>query len=208
MTVGCIHHYGLGDAAVVVKGLYECKKFYACRLIVFCNALMKNLLRHCSFIDDLIDIHTLTKESADLIESYNCDYLLLSNPKASYIKDLAICRAKIITPLKLKSPFSSQCITPSIFSLFTYRRFSYVDRFYILVRIVDSKCYDKAKKAMIESSLYKEGYKIATSKTNEDKINAFLKQNLTQQTNLITINTFCVTSKYNLLNECMDRASN
>ena len=125
MIVGFIHHYGLGDNIIALQALYECKRFYKCRLIVFGNALMKSLLEYCNFIDLVVDIHTLTKQSAQTIKHYQCDYLILTNPKRSYMLDLGICKTKIVTAIKLYSLFSLNICTPCIFSFFQYRKMSY-----------------------------------------------------------------------------------
>ncbi|RDU61458.1 glycosyltransferase family 9 protein [Helicobacter sp. MIT 14-3879] len=233
MTVGFIHHYGLGDNILAFRALYECKRFYRCRLIVFGNALMMRLLQCCSFVDKIIDIHVLDKESALTIKKYHCDYLILTNPKSSYISDLRICQTTIITGTKIPSLFSSYCKTVPIFLLPQYRKMNVAEILCVLVRKINPTVYDAektklenlinnphlqqadSKECLTDTLPYSSiNYKIQTSEEHQTSISAFLQKAFHAACSpfyLIAINPFCIAAQYSLPSlawlELIDRVS-
>ncbi|STQ86136.1 hypothetical protein LS73_007605 [Helicobacter muridarum] len=202
MVVGFIHHYGLGDNINCFQALYECKKFYNCHLIVFGNALMKRLLQYCSFVDDVVDIHILTKESALHIKEYNCDYLILTNAKGGYIRDLAACDTQVITGIKISSLIASYCRTIPICSLAIYRRMSNAERISMLVREINPSIYDCHKQIeCMGLQPILELCRIQTSLEHKANITSFLQKTMVECSSylyLIAINPFNIASKYTL----------
>ncbi|WP_104762573.1 glycosyltransferase family 9 protein [Helicobacter aurati] len=201
MVVGFIHHYGLGDNILSFQAMYECKRFYNCKLIVFGNALMQRLLQYCSFVDEVVNIHVLTKESALRIKEYRCNYILLTNPKSGYIRDLAVCDTQVITGTKFSSLFSRYCKTVPLSLLPTYRRMGGAEKLCSLVRKINPFVYEFHKQlaCMTMQSLL-DLCKIQTSLEHKVFITSFLQRAFASKTcsYLIAVNPFAITSQHTL----------
>ncbi|MGX2972774.1 hypothetical protein [Helicobacter sp. T3_23-1059] len=146
ITIGFFHHYGLGDNIMAIKALYLAKKAYNCRLIIFGNALLKEILDFVDFIDsadEILDIGSLSKKSLNIITKYRCDYFLLSNPKSQYIRLLSPLDTPIITALKFASFFSTKTKYPPLLFFAKYRKLSAKDALCVLVRLVDTNAFDE-----------------------------------------------------------------
>lgn len=145
-TIGFLHTYQVGDNIMTFPALYALKKIYDCRVVVFGNALMCEMLRYCEFVDERVDIGYLSEDSIPTIDSYHCDVIILTNSRRAFIKNLQATNAKlIITPIKLFALFAMRVRTPSLYLLYAYRNLPEWQRHLLLVRCVDSKKYDEKK---------------------------------------------------------------
>lgn len=145
-TIGFLHTYQVGDNIMTFPALYALKKIYDCRVVVFGNALMCEMLRYCDFVDERVDIGYLSKDSIPTIDSYHCDVIILTNSRRAFIKNLQATNARlIITPIKLFALFAMRVRTPSLYLLYAYRNLPEWQRHLLLVRCVDSKKYDEKK---------------------------------------------------------------
>lgn len=145
-TIGFFHHYGLGDNLIAIKALYLAKKAYHCRLIIFGNALLKEILDFVDFMDsadEILDIGALSKDSLATIAKYRCDFFLLSNPKSQYIRLLSPLDTPIITALKFASFFSTKTKYPPLLFFDKYRKLNAKDALCMLVRLIDKNAFDK-----------------------------------------------------------------
>ena len=145
-TIGFFHHYGLGDNLIAIKALYLAKKAYHCRLIIFGNALLKEILDFVDFMDstdEILDIGALSKDSLATIAKYRCDFFLLSNPKSQYIRLLSPLDTPIITALKFASFFSTKTKYPPLLFFDKYRKLNAKDALCMLVRLVDKNAFDE-----------------------------------------------------------------
>lgn len=145
LTLGFLHHYGLGDNLMLLKSLYLAKRAYNCRLIIFGNALFKQILSFVDFLDStdlVVDISHLCEESLPLVARHKCDYLILSNPKAHYIRLLSKLDTPIITPLKFPSLFCAKAKCPPLTFFLLYRKLRSDNALCALVRLIDKKAFD------------------------------------------------------------------
>lgn len=143
LSVGFIHHYALGDNVVCSNALYMLRFAYNARVVIFGNSIMQSL-----FYDyEVNDIGELRSEHLELINSYNFNYIILTNPRSRYVKILESSNAKlIITATKFYSLFSSRCKTIPLYMLPKYRRMNFSDFMLELVRAIDKKKFDSAFK--------------------------------------------------------------
>ncbi|RDU53403.1 glycosyltransferase family 9 protein [Helicobacter sp. MIT 01-3238] len=145
LTLGFLHHYGLGDNLMLLKSLYLAKRAYNCRLIIFGNALFKQILNFVDFLDStdlVVDISHLCEESLPIVAYHKCDYFILTNPKAHYIRLLSKLDTPIITPLKFPSLFCAKAKCPPLAFFLLYRKLRADNALCALVRIVDKKAFD------------------------------------------------------------------
>lgn len=145
LTLGFLHHYGLGDNLMLLKSLYLAKRAYNCRLIIFGNALFKQILSYCGFLDStdlVVDISHLCEESLPIVARHKCDYFILTNPKSNYIRLLSLADTPIITQLKFPSLFSTKTKYPPLAFLPLYRKLRADNALCALVRLIDKKAFD------------------------------------------------------------------
>ena len=145
LTLGFLHHYGLGDNLMLLKSLYLAKRAYNCRLIIFSNALFKQILSYCGFLDStdlVVDISHLCEESLPIVARHKCDYFILTNPKSNYIRLLSLADTPIITQLKFPSLFSTKTKYPPLAFLPLYRKLRADNALCSLVRLIDKKAFD------------------------------------------------------------------
>lgn len=145
LTLGFLHHYGLGDNLMLLKSLYLAKRAYNCRLIIFGNALFKQILSYCGFLDStdlVVDISHLCEESLPIVARHKCDYFILTNPKSNYIRLLSLADTPIITQLKFPSFFSTKTKYPPLAFLPLYRKLRADNALCALVRLIDKKAFD------------------------------------------------------------------
>ena len=114
-TLGFVHTYQIGDSIVAFHALYALKKLYGCRVVVFGNAIMGNLLLHCDFVDECVDIGWLDERALEVINRYECEAIILTNPRTRFISILQQSNAKrIITGIKFSSLFASRVECPPL----------------------------------------------------------------------------------------------
>lgn len=145
LTLGFLHHYGLGDNLMLLKSLYLAKRAYNCNLIIFGNALFKQILSYVDFLDStdlVVDISHLREESLPIVARHKCDYFILTNPKAHYIRLLSKLDTPIITPLKFPSLFSSKAKCPPLTFFPLYRKLRADNAICALVRLIDKRAFD------------------------------------------------------------------
>lgn len=145
LTLGFLHHYGLGDNLMLLKSLYLAKRAYNCNLIIFGNALFKQILSYVDFLDStdlVVDISHLCEESLPIVARHKCDYFILTNPKAHYIRLLSLLGTPIITPLKFPSLFCAKAKCPPLTFFPIYRKLRADNAICALVRLIDKKAFD------------------------------------------------------------------
>lgn len=145
LSLGFLHHYGLGDNLMLLKSLYLAKRAYNCRLIIFGNALFKQILSYVDFLDStdlVVDISHLCEESLPIVAYHKCDYLILSNPKAHYIRLLSSLDTPIITPLKFPSLFCAKAKCPPLTFFPLYRKLRADNALCALIRLIDKRAFD------------------------------------------------------------------
>ncbi|RDU72502.1 hypothetical protein CQA66_04090 [Helicobacter aurati] len=127
----------LGEMTIGFEAFYALKQIYRCKLIVFGQKGMQNLLQHCSFVD----LWLPTKLEA--INEQQCDYLILSNSKSWFINFAKQTNVKyIICASKIPSLFSLRCKTVPIYFCKKYRNLNEREILLSYVRRIDSKTYD------------------------------------------------------------------
>lgn len=175
MIVGFVQHFGLGDNLSIFKSLYLCKSIYHCKLIVFGNACMKSLCAQINFVDECLDIGSLSPNHIDLISSYHFDYLILGNPTRKYFHILKATNAKtILASTKVSNLFSMRCKSVPTHLLPKYRKQSYEENFCALCRKINPKLYD----ASIKNFKDFRGMQIQTSLSHKAYITKFLQESL------------------------------
>lgn len=155
LTLGFLHHYGLGDNLMLLKSLYLAKRAYNCRLIIFGNALFKQILNFVDFLDStdlVVDISHLCEESLPIVARHKCDYFILTNPKAHYIRLLSKLDTPIITPLKFPSLFCAKAKCPPLTFFLLYRKLRADNALCALVRLIDKKAFDSFVLDSIDSA--------------------------------------------------------
>lgn len=194
LKIGFVYFHGLGDNILTFESLYALKMIYHCKLFVFGNALFKNLLAHCEFVDEVYDIQNDIQSHLDLINSCNLDYIILPKCTKAYLTPLLQSNvSKIITPTKIQALLSKKCKTPSVFSFLKYRSASMRERPLFLVRLIDPRLFDSH---ILKIDLSQA--KIRTSATHQNKISNFLQKSIGREDRLILINPFAITSSHNL----------
>ncbi|MCE3046758.1 glycosyltransferase family 9 protein [Helicobacter kayseriensis] len=194
LKIGFIYFHGLGDNILTFESLYALKMIYHCELFVFGNALFKNLLAHCDFVDEVYDIQNDIRSHLDLINSCNLDYIILPKCTKIYLTPLLQSNVlKILTPTKIPALLSKKCKTPSIFSFLRYRNASMREKPLFLVRLINPKLFDSHISKIVLSQA-----KICTSITHQNKISNFLQKSVKEGDHLILINPFAITSSHNL----------
>ncbi|RDU60079.1 glycosyltransferase family 9 protein [Helicobacter sp. MIT 14-3879] len=190
----------LGENIIGFEAFYALKNIYNCKLFVFSNNKMKNLLEYCDFVDLWCPIE---KEE---INKYHCDYLLLSNSKSYFINLAKSTNAKrIICATKIPSLFSFRCRTVPIYFCKKYYHLSEREILLSFVRRINFKLYD-SKIAAIDLNKAK----IPTTKEHKDFVLSLIKPKVldylglsntlehTPPINLIFINPFNHACPYNL----------
>lgn len=145
LSLGFLHHYGLGDNLTTLKSLYLAKKAYNYRLTIFGNANFKQILSYCGFLDSadlVVDISHLCEESLPIVASHKCDYFILTNPKSHYIRLLSSLDTPIITPLKFPSFFSLKAKCPPLHFFPIYYKLRADNALCALIRLIDKKAFD------------------------------------------------------------------
>lgn len=149
MKIGYIHFYGLGDNIFALEPLFALKAIFNCEVIVFGNAIMKNLLLHCNFVDFVHDIQSDIASHIDLFNSYNLDYAILTNCKRCYLYPLQESNVKtIITTTKIPSLFSMRCKTIPMHLLPKYRNMTRYEQSLGFVRKINPKLFDTKIKTL------------------------------------------------------------
>lgn len=197
MKVGYIHFYGLGDNIFALEPLFALKAIFNCEVIVFGNAIMKNLLLHCDFVDSVHDIQGDIASHIDLFNSYNLDYAILTNCKRCYLYPLQESNVKtIITTTKIPSLFSTRCKTIPMHLLPKYRNMTRYEQGLSFVRKINPKLFDtKIKTICLDNA------KVKTTQEQKDKIHSFLTNHIKTKKNdskLILINPFSHTATHTL----------
>lgn len=144
----------LGSNIVYAKALCAIKALFACRLIVFGNATTTALYSQASHIDLLLDIgadvwdpsfkENISKQIA-IINSFACDYLILSDSKSSFLRfGLATNAKRVLCARKFVSLFAWRARTLPIYASRTYKQMSFENILLHLVRLINPKAFDAA----------------------------------------------------------------
>ena len=174
MRVGYIHFYGLGDNVFAIEPLFALKKIYNCEVIVFGNANMQSLLLHCNFVDFVHDVGGDISNHISTINSYNLDYVILTNCKRCYLRPLEKTNARtIITTTKIPSLFSLRCKTIPIHLLPNYRSMSRYKQALCFVRAINPKIFDSKI-----NSICLDDAKIQTTMLQKEKIKALISNHI------------------------------
>ncbi|ETD26822.1 hypothetical protein [Helicobacter canis] len=144
----------LGSNVIYAKALYAIKALFSCRLIVFGNATTTALYSQASHIDTLLDMGTdvwqldssskenISKQIA-VINSFACDYLILSDSKSSFLRfGLATNAKRVLCARKFVSLFAWRARTLPIYASKTYRQMSFENILLHLVRLINPKAFD------------------------------------------------------------------
>lgn len=142
----------LGSNIVYAKALCAIKALFACRLIVFGNATTTALYSQASHIDLLLDIgadvwdpsskENISKQIAT-INSFACDYLILSDSKSSFLRfGLATNARRVLCARKFVSLFAWRARTLPIYASKTYKQMSFENILLHLVRLINPKAFD------------------------------------------------------------------
>lgn len=144
----------LGSNVIYAKALYAIKALFACRLIVFGNATTTALYSQASHIDTLLDMGTdvwqldsspkesISKQIA-AINSFACDYLILSDSKSSFLRfGLATNARRVLCARKFVSLFAWRARTLPIYASKTYKQMSFENILLHLVRLINPKAFD------------------------------------------------------------------
>ena len=154
ITIGFLHHYGLGDNLCALKSLYLAKKAYNAKIIIFGNGIFKQILSYCRFLDStdlVVDISHLCEHSLPIVACHKCDYFILTNPKSHYIRLLSALHTPIITPLKFPSLFSAKAKCPPLAFFPLYSKLRADNALCALVRLIDKKAFDSFCANLIDS---------------------------------------------------------
>lgn len=205
LVIGFVHHYGLGDNVKAISGFFVLKKIYECKLIVFGNALMSNLCRYLSFVDECIDIgKEITSHHIDLVNSYHCDYIILSNPKRKFLHVLSRtnCRT-IITTTKIATLFSKRYKTIPLLYLPKYRKQDGIQNLCALIRKINPRLYDSkitdvdfSQSCIRTATIHKEVITDFFKKSLKHEITAGGKESYKQF--YIMVNPFCWTASHTI----------
>lgn len=144
----------LGSNVIYAKALYTIKALFSCRLIVFGNATTTALYSQASHIDTLLDMGTdvwqldsspkesISKQIA-AINSFACDYLILSDSKSSFLRfGLATNARRVLCARKFVSLFAWRARTLPIYASKTYKQMSFENILLHLVRLINPKAFD------------------------------------------------------------------
>lgn len=152
MVVGCVcASRELGSNVIYAKALYAIKALFSCRLIVFGNATTTALYSQASHIDTLLDIGTdvwqldssSAREQIAAINSFACDYLILSDSKSSFLRfGLATNAKRVLCARKFVSLFAWRARTLPIYASKTYKQMSFENILLHLVRLINPKAFD------------------------------------------------------------------
>ena len=176
MKVGYIHFYGLGDNIFSIEPLFALKKIYDCELIVFGNANMQSLLRHCDFVDCVHDINGDVASHIDLINSYSLDYAILTNCKRCYLRPLEKTNVKkIITTTKIPSLFSMRCKTIPLHLLPQYRSMSRYKQALCFASAINPKLFNSKI-----NSLCLNDAKIQTTLAQKEKVKQLIANHINE----------------------------
>lgn len=144
----------LGSNIVYTKALCAIKALFACRLIVFGNATTTALYSQASHIDLLLDIGAdvwdpISKENISkqiaTINSFACDYLIVSDSKSSFLRfGLATNAKRVLCARKFVSLFAWRARTLPIYASRTYKQMSFENILLHLVRLINPKAFDTA----------------------------------------------------------------
>lgn len=139
LTIGVIFiQNALGECVIGFESLYAIKHIYPCRLVVFAQPTLQNLLRECDFVDV---VEPCTKQA---IDAYACDYALLTNSKSVHIRFALSTNAKrIICATKFISLFSWRCKSVGIYLWKKYRNYDEREILLAFVRRISPKLYDE-----------------------------------------------------------------
>lgn len=141
----------LGSNVIYAKALYAIKALFACRLIVFGNATTTALYSQASHIDTLLDMGTdvwqldssSAREQIAAINSFACDYLILSDSKSSFLRfGLATNARRVLCARKFVSLFAWRARTLPIYASKTYKQMSFENILLHLVRLINPKAFD------------------------------------------------------------------
>lgn len=144
----------LGSNVIYAKALYAIKALFSCRLIVFGNVTTTALYSQASHIDTLLDIgldvwqldsspkESISKQIA-AINSFACDYLILSDSKSSFLRfGLATNARRVLCARKFVSLFAWRARTLPIYASKTYKQMSFENILLHLVRLINPKAFD------------------------------------------------------------------
>lgn len=144
----------LGSNIIYAKALYAIKALFPCRLIVFGNDMTTALYSQASHIDTLLDIgldvrrldssskENMSKQIA-LINSFACDYLILSDAKSSFLRfGLATNAKRVLCARKFVSLIAWRARSLPIYASKTYKQMSFENILLHLVRLINPKAFD------------------------------------------------------------------
>lgn len=139
LTIGVIFiQNALGECVIGLESLYALKHIYSCKLIVFAQPTLQNLLRECDFVDV---VEPCTKQA---IDAYACDYALLTNSKTTHIRFALSTNAKrIVCATKFASLFSWRCKSVAIYMWKKYRNYDEREILLAFARAINPKLYDE-----------------------------------------------------------------
>lgn len=139
LTIGVIFiQNALGECAIGIESLYALKHIYSCKLIVFAQPTLQNLLRECDFVDV---VEPCTKQA---INRYCCDYALLTNSKTMHIRFALSTNAKyIVCATKLTSLLSWRCKSVAIYMWKKYYNYDEREILLAYARAINPKLYDE-----------------------------------------------------------------